>query len=153
MCPFCQKTPAEYFATSARFAAIYNVAPIVPGHSLVIPKQHVESLFDLPDDVFAEMMHFSRRVMQFLCAYFHTDAFDWAIQEKPAAGQSIAHLHMHLIPRYENDLPLPGDWYVRMVASDQQQIDVHHRSRLSGKTLQEITAQLKQAAEAYFASN
>ncbi|MBX6379459.1 MAG: HIT family protein [Thermoflavifilum aggregans] len=152
-CPFCLKTEADFFRETSRFAAIYNLAPIVPGHSLIIPKQHIESLFDLPDEAFDEMMQFSRQIMKFLCDYFHTDAFDWAIQEKPPAGQSVAHLHLHLIPRYENDLPLPGDWYVQMVASEKQQIDIHTRARLSEEALKQMTERLKQAAAAYFTQN
>jgi len=152
MCPFCAKQESDYFADSAGFAAIYNLAPIVPGHSLIIPKQHIESLFDLSDEAFHEMMQFSRQVMKFLCHYFHTDAFDWAIQEKPPAGQSIAHLHLHLIPRYAHDLPLPGDWYAKMVASESQQIDIHQRIRLNENALKQITEELKQAATSYFTS-
>ncbi|MCL6523893.1 MAG: HIT family protein [Thermoflavifilum sp.] len=135
---------------TAHFAAIYNLSPIVPGHSLVIPIAHVESLFALSEPDFQEMMLFSRKVMRFLCDYFHTDAFDWAIQEKPPAGQSVAHLHVHLIPRYEHDLPEPGAWYHRMVEQEKQQIDTFARQRLSIPRLQEITYKLKEAATSYF---
>lgn len=77
---------------------------------------------------------------------FSTDAFDWAIQEKEAAGQSVAHLHMHVLPRKIGDLPDPGDWYQALEKSHQTDIDTFKRFKLSEQQLLELTARLQAAA-------
>ena len=60
-CPFCGTNIREtVFAESKNFCAIYNIAPILPGHSLIIPKRHLESLMDLSDSELCEMMIFGR---------------------------------------------------------------------------------------------
>src|ERR1035437_9063760 len=111
-CPFCAVNFSEIgFARSTNFVALYNIAPILPGHSLVIPRRHVESLMDLSDAEVSEFMIFGRDVARLLLRAFETSAFNWTIQEKEEAGQTVSHLHMHLIPRTPGDFPRPGDWY------------------------------------------
>ncbi|WP_161622710.1 HIT family protein [Cesiribacter andamanensis] len=145
-CPFCSKTPPYFILESRQFAAIYNLSPILPGHSLIIPKWHVESLFALTDQQLAEFMQLGRDMARLLGEVFRTDAFDWAIQEKEAAGQSVPHLHMHVVPRRIGDLPQPGDWYQALEKSTSGDIDTYHRFRLSEAQLLELTARLRQAA-------
>src|SRR4051812_9287501 len=111
ICPFCSKKTEEAFLETTNFIAIYNIAPVLPGHSLVIPKKHIESLFELTDEETGELMILGKKVASLLSKVLNTDAFDWAIQEKEAAGQSVLHLHMHVVPRKIGDLPNPGDWY------------------------------------------
>ncbi|MGN6248030.1 MAG: HIT family protein [Ginsengibacter sp.] len=144
-CPFCKKTKADYFLESENFAAIYNISPIVPGHSLIIPKKHVESLFDLSKEELAEFMLLGRNTAKLINHFFHTDAFDWAIQEKEAAGQSVAHLHMHVVPRKMNDLPDPGAWY-QALENSEDGIDTFDRFRLSEEHMRELTNRLKEEA-------
>lgn len=149
-CPFCCKEKREFFIESENFAVIYNISPILPGHSLVIPKYHVESLFDLSEQLLSEFMSLGRKTARLLAHVFHTDAFDWAIQEKEAAGQSVAHLHMHVVPRAIGDLPDPGDWYQELEKKSTGEIDIHSRFRLSEKQLLDVTQKMKRAAEGFF---
>lgn len=142
-CPFCQKTAQYYILQSNNFAAIYNISPILPGHSLIIPKRHVESLFDLSESELAEFMRMGRDMARLLAEVFETDAFDWAIQEKEAAGQSVAHLHMHVVPRKIGDMPDPGDWYQALEKSQQTDIDTYDKFRLSEQQLLELTLRLR----------
>lgn len=146
-CPFCNKQPEDYFLQTEHFAAIYNISPIVPGHSLIIPKQHIESLFWLKKEELLEFMELGRRTANLLGSIFETDAFDWAIQEKEAAGQSVAHLHMHVVPRIVNDLPDPGDWYKELEKSQSGDIDTSDRYRLSQRQLDELTGRMKKEVE------
>ena len=111
-CPFCLKEFYELkFAESNNFIAIYNQAPILPGHSMIIPKKHISSFLDLDQKKRAEMIELSVKAINMLQKAFKLKAFNWTIQEGIAAGQTIDHLHMHIIPRKEKDLPEPGDWY------------------------------------------
>ena len=136
-CPFCAPAVADItFMESGRFRAIVNVAPILPGHSLIIPKRHVESLLELSDDEAAEMVKLSRRAVALLMRFYGSDGFDWTIQESEAAGQSVPHLHLHLIPRTRGDVPDPGDWYTRL-------IEFRERPRLTHDEMRRIAEQLR----------
>jgi bis(5'-adenosyl)-triphosphatase len=141
-CPFCAAPIAEVsFMESPRFRAIVNIAPILPGHSLVIPKRHVESLLELSDEEVAEMVNLSRRAIARLTRVHGADGFDWTIQESEAAGQSVLHLHLHLIPRRRGDLPSPGAWYSRL-------IEDRGRPRLNRDQMIDLARLLREAAGA-----
>lgn len=117
-CPFCP--PARHrvlLASAPGGAALLNLKPILPGHSLVVPGRHVERLVDLSPDEVAMLAAFARRVSSFLLAEFGATGIDWSLQDGPEAGQTIMHLHLHLIPRVPGDLPEPGDWYAELRAS------------------------------------
>lgn len=143
-CPFCGVASAPgLFAESQHFCAIYNIAPILPGHSLVIPKRHVESIMELGDRELSEFVIFGRNVIRLVQGVFGTSAFNWTIQEGAAAGQTIRHLHMHLIPRKAGDLPHPGDWYPRLTESENGLIDSSRRQQLTREQLREIARRIK----------
>src|ERR1035437_6055122 len=111
-CPFCNPDiNITAFSESQNFLAIYDIAPILPGHSLIIPKQHIQSIHDLSNDQLNEFLQFGREVTRKLSIFFKTEAFDWIIQENEEAGQSIPHLHLHIILRTKDDLSNAGDWY------------------------------------------
>lgn len=145
-CPFCAKTKNDYYLESENFAVLYNISPILPGHSLVIPKQHKESLFELTNEELAEFMLFGKNTALLLCKVFQTDAFNWAIQEREVAGQSVAHLHMHVVPRKLGDMVNPGDWYQRLEKIESGDIDTYARYRLSDEILNTLTQKMKQKA-------
>jgi bis(5'-adenosyl)-triphosphatase len=137
-CPFCDATIAEIsFIESPRFRGIVNIAPILPGHSLIIPKRHIESVLALEDDEVVEMVQLSRRAAVRLMRAFESDGFDWTLQESEAAGQSVPHLHLHVIPRTHGDLPDPGDWYPRL-------IEYEARPRLSRAEMTRMAARLRE---------
>jgi len=148
-CPFCDKGAVESFLSSPNFLAIYNIAPALPGHSLVIPKRHIESLFELTDEEVAEFMLLGRNVAKLITMALNTDAFDWAIQEKAAAGQTVNHLHMHVIPRKLGDLPNPGDWYFELEKSEQH-IDSADRKKLKPEEMDKIVRMLRELAKRIF---
>ena len=131
-CPFCDETIRRaQFAESDNFRAIYNLAPVLPGHSLVISKRHVQSLMDLTENELGEMMLFARKVVRALGKTFQAAAFDLTIQDGEAAGQTVPHLHLHLIPRLPADLPAPGDWYPLLQKSQAESVDSELRVRLT----------------------
>lgn len=118
ICPFCEAlSKKNFFTETENFVAVYNLAPILPGHCMIVPKQHTERVLDLSDDNLSEMMIFSRRVIEILTKAFPNDGFNWTIQDGESAGQTVNHAHLHIIPRKTNDLPEPGDWYPKLKAS------------------------------------
>ncbi|PSR05597.1 MAG: hypothetical protein BRD50_00390 [Bacteroidetes bacterium SW_11_45_7] len=82
---------------------------------------------------------------------FDAHAFNWALQEGEAAGQTVEHLHLHLLPRYQEDLPNPGDWYPKLeehMAS--QHLDSGERPKLTKEQQQDIVDKLRQEAQKKF---
>jgi bis(5'-adenosyl)-triphosphatase len=150
-CPFCDSSIHQAtFAESENFRAIYNIAPILPGHSLVIPKWHLKSLLDLSESEFCEMMVFGRNVVRVLLTAFSVQAFNWTIQEGEEAGQTIPHLHFHLIPRKPEDLPRPGDWYPLLrdsLNSQSEVMDSDSRPRLTQDEMRSIVTHLRSIAK------
>ena len=143
-CPFCNPEISEIsFLSSPDFYVIYNQAPILPGHSLVIPKQHYESLLDLPLTMSHEMMNLSMHAVRILMKIFHAEAFDWTIQDGEAAGQTVPHLHLHLIPRKLNDLNDPGDWYPELEKSKSSVIDSKNRKGHTQEELSQIVENIR----------
>ena len=144
-CPFCRlNRNTQAFATSPNFMAVYDISPMLPGHTLIIPFEHIESLHDLEEDKLAEFFLFARKVTKGLCEFLDTDAFDWSIQEKEEAGQSVSHLHLHIIPRTKNDLPNASDWYPLLMEHNKQQvIDSAQRPRFTETEFREITEKLR----------
>jgi len=141
-CPFCKAILSEnFFCQSNNFVAIYNIAPILPGHCMIIPKNHTQRVLDLSDDRLSEMMIFSRKVIEILNKVFPNDGFNWTIQDGESAGQTVQHVHLHIIPRISKDLAEPGDWYPKLVESKSQ--ESNNRTKLSEEDYLKITKTLK----------
>lgn len=144
-CPFCHKKIAETaFAESTNFYVIYNKSPILPGHSLLICKQHYTSLLELNAALRSELMELSIKAVRMLQHVFQADAFNWTLQDGKAAGQTVMHLHLHLIPRFSGDLPDPGDWYPLLEQQDSAtHIDSSKRVQYSHEQLKTIAKRIR----------
>lgn len=134
------------FLEGERCFAAYNISPILPGHSLIITRHPYLSILDLPNDEFVEFMMLARRATRLLCDAFSAHDFDWSLQTGLAAGQTVPHLHMHLIPRHDGDLPHPGDWYPRLKQFENEAIDSEGRQRLSRQEMSQIVSHLRAIA-------
>ena len=87
--------------------AIYDDFPISKGHSLVIPKRIVSSVFDLDDNEYNHIFILLREVKKILLEKYKPDGFNIGINNGTDAGQTIDHAHIHIIPRYKGDLKDP----------------------------------------------
>lgn len=144
-CPFCQDAVTKaVFMSSANCRVIYNKAPILPGHSLVIPADHYESALDMPPPLAHELFALSLQAAQGLMKVFNANGFDWTIQDGAAAGQTVPHVHLHLIPRFKDDLPNPGDWYPELMRLNETVIDSARRPAYSDEELADIAAKIKE---------
>jgi diadenosine tetraphosphate (Ap4A) HIT family hydrolase len=98
-CPFCAP-PAECVIIGTNHAVAFRDRyPVSPGHSLVIPRVHVPSLFDLAPAVQAAMWQLVAEVRAELQHELHPDGFNIGINDGTAAGQTVMHAHIHVIPR------------------------------------------------------
>jgi bis(5'-adenosyl)-triphosphatase len=147
ICPFCEPEINDAaFAASGSFLALYNLAPILPGHSLVIPRRHVQSLMELTSEELSEMTHFARDVTHLLIREFQAEAFNWSVQDREAAGQTLAHMHMHIVLRYPGDMPEPGDWYPKIKGNSGEILDSKSREKLTKTEMAKIVKRLKHRA-------
>ncbi len=87
--------------------AFFDRYPVSKGHALVIPIRPVASLYDLDPKVQAEVWDLVRRIRSFLTKLYRPVGFNIGINDGQAAGQTIAHSHVHVIPRYAGDVPDP----------------------------------------------
>ena len=107
-CPFCQPLPPErVLAASDTFVAFFDGFPVTPGHTLVIPKRHVTSLFDLPEREYQELWAQVAELRKMLAEKFHPSAFNIGVNDGTEAGQTVDHAHIHIIPRYAGDVADP----------------------------------------------
>jgi diadenosine tetraphosphate (Ap4A) HIT family hydrolase len=86
---------------------IRDAFPISPGHTLIIPKRHIGSFFDLEADERAELLALLCQAKVVADKEFSPQGYNIGINDGAAAGQTVPHLHLHLIPRFEGDLPDP----------------------------------------------
>ena len=102
-CPFCS-LPAERIVHDGPLAfVIRDGFPVSPGHTLIIPKRHVASFFDVTDAERTDLMSLLAAARDDLDREFHPAGYNIGINDGAAAGQTVPHLHIHLIPRYEGD--------------------------------------------------
>ncbi len=107
-CPFCRLARrVEIICETASCVAFYDGYPVSPGHALIVPKRHVASYFDLTHHEREAMNVMLQYVKQKIDERFHPDGYNIGINVGEAAGQSVFHVHMHLIPRYKGDVANP----------------------------------------------
>lgn len=102
-CPFCHVAPDRILNQDNTVLVIRDAYPISPGHTLIIPKRHIGSFFELTDKERQALMAALQSSKIQLDQEFQPDGYNIGINDGPAAGQTVAHLHVHLIPRYEGD--------------------------------------------------
>lgn len=107
-CIFCRPSKKlEYIAESSHTFAVYDAYPVSPGHALVIPKAHIADYFDITKTVQEELWQTVNFVKGFLQKKYSPDGFNVGININEAAGQSVFHCHIHIIPRYSGDVQHP----------------------------------------------
>ncbi len=106
-CAFCS-LPGERLLDSNDLAVLIpDGFPVSKGHSLVIPRRHVASWFDVTREEQVALIDLLARARRQIDEEFHPDGYNIGINDGPAAGQTVRHLHIHLIPRYAGDTEDP----------------------------------------------
>jgi len=107
-CPFCTPdSDREIVTESATTFAIFDKYPVSNGHTLIIPKRHAENYFDLSEHSKTACWLVADRVKMILTARFNPDGFNIGVNIGNAGGQTVTHVHIHLIPRYYGDVDNP----------------------------------------------
>jgi bis(5'-adenosyl)-triphosphatase len=108
--------PNHVFFRSTLSAAFVNLKPIVPGHVLVVPVRVVARLEDLTNDEYVDLFQSVRTVQNALKNYYNATGFNVAVQDGRVAGQSVPHVHVHILPRTEGDFERNDDVYDELEA-------------------------------------
>lgn len=106
-CPFCTLPPERIIDENEHAVWIYDGFPLSPGHSLIIPKRHVGSFFEITTAEKIAIFNLLDLAKNVVSTEHLPNAYNIGINDGPAAGQTVPHLHVHLIPRYINDVKDP----------------------------------------------
>ncbi|RHO83627.1 HIT family protein [Clostridiaceae bacterium AF42-6] len=106
-CIFCKIANGEIPSTTLYededFRVILDLGPATRGHALLLPKNHFANLFELDDETAQKAILVAKKMAGKMKAALGADGFNLVQNNGEAAGQTVFHFHMHLIPRYEND--------------------------------------------------
>lgn len=104
-CIFCKilngDIPSRTIFEDEAFQVIMDVEPATKGHCLILPKNHYANLFEMPDEVAAKVLPIAKKVATHLKDTLQCDGINLVQNNGEAAGQTVHHFHMHVIPRYE----------------------------------------------------
>ena len=106
-CIFCKlangEIPTATLYEDEDFRVILDASPASKGHALIIPKEHYANLYELDDDKAAKVMVLAKKMITKLTGILHCDGYNIVQNNNEAAGQTVFHFHLHMIPRYKGD--------------------------------------------------
>lgn len=106
-CIFCKLAngdiPTMSLYEDDDFNVIFDAGPATFGHALILPKEHYANIYEIDEEVLAKAACLAKKMATVMTDVFKADGFNILQNNNEAAGQSVFHFHIHLIPRYEND--------------------------------------------------
>lgn len=144
-CPFCNAKEMQnkiWYETKG-FRCIYNHKPILPGHSLLISKRHVESFLDLEEKEMQEFSSMIKTAVNALLRAYGCRDFNISLQNGEYAGASVAHVHWHLIPRKKGDIEGdPSAWHAKILEAERKRKPISDEE--IRKNVERIRASIKE---------
>ena len=106
-CIFCKlaggEIPTATLYEDDDFRVILDAGPATKGHCLILPKEHYADLYEIPEDLLMKAAVLAKKITIKMTRAMNCDGFNIVQNNKPAAGQTVFHFHIHLIPRYTDD--------------------------------------------------
>ncbi len=106
-CIFCKisggEIPSKTIYEDDEFRVILDISPATKGHALIIPKDHYANIYEMPEETVGHVMILAKKLATHMTKVLKCDGFNIMQNNGEAAGQTVFHFHMHLIPRYEQD--------------------------------------------------
>ena len=106
-CVFCKIVkgviPSSRIYEDDEFLAFLDIAPVNPGHTLIVPKVHCKNLLDFPKSEETDLMEFIKKIAGAIIKAVKADGFNLGLNNGRAAGQVVEHAHFHIIPRFSGD--------------------------------------------------
>ena len=106
-CPFCNVDETRIVMANDHAMALYDSHPVTQGHTLIVARRHMVSLFEATREEQSAILDLLAEMRQLLLEERGPDGFNIGINDGIAAGQTVMHLHIHLIPRYAGDTDDP----------------------------------------------
>lgn len=106
-CIFCKKPETEVICENDLARAFFDKFPVSEGHVLITPKRHAVTFFDATQEELAAIMELTFKVKKILDERYNPDGYNIGVNVNYAAGQTIFHLHVHMIPRHKGDMDDP----------------------------------------------
>ncbi|MCR4897232.1 MAG: HIT family protein [Lachnospiraceae bacterium] len=123
-CIFCKLAngviPTNSIYEDELFNVILDAGPATKGHCLILPKKHAANLMELDEDTAAKAMQLAKKLAPVLMEKLHADGLNVVQNNGEAAGQTVMHFHIHLIPRYADDGQKIG-WVPGEPSAEEQQ--------------------------------
>ena len=107
ICPFCNPTLERLFFADSVVMGLWDGFPVSPGHALIVPRRHVPTWFDASSEEKLALTKAIERAKTEIEKAHSPHGYNIGINVGAAAGQTIFHLHVHVIPRYRGDIPDP----------------------------------------------
>lgn len=106
-CIFCKiiegDIPSKTFYEDDDFKVIFDISPASKGHVIILPKYHAANIFELPEEITAKAFVMAKKIATVLKKVLNCDGVNILQNNGEAAGQTVFHLHIHVIPRFNND--------------------------------------------------
>lgn len=106
-CIFCKlangEIPTATLYEDEDFRVILDASPAAKGHALIIPKEHYANLYELDDELAAKVLVLAKKMITKLTEILDCDGYNIVQNNGEAAGQTVFHFHLHMIPRYKDD--------------------------------------------------
>lgn len=116
-CIFCKiingEIPSIKVYEDEHVLAFMDIMPLTKGHTLLIPKKHCQDIFDMPEDVAANLYKVAPKIARAIKEAFNPVGMNTLNNNGAAAGQSVFHFHYHFIPRYDETDGLKVEWNSR----------------------------------------
>lgn len=106
-CLFCDYSKDEYIVENDLAFGIFDKFPVNEGHMLIIPKRHFDNFFDATEEEIVALYDLIKEGKKYLDKEFNSDGYNVGVNVGEYGGQTIMHLHIHLIPRYKGDIENP----------------------------------------------
>ena len=105
-CIFCKLAngvfPTNSIYEDEDFNVILDASPATKGHALILPKEHYDNVYEMPDALLEKTIKLAKKIIQKETDVLGCDGYNIVQNNGEAAGQTVFHFHMHLIPRYKN---------------------------------------------------
>lgn len=103
-CPFCDTSNLALCGETENLLAFRDKFPVSPGHTLVVPKRHVASFFEMSQNEKNEVFQLIEVLKAELDEEFGPDGYNVGWNDGASAGQTVFHFHLHIIPRFDGDV-------------------------------------------------
>lgn len=106
-CIFCKlangEIPSATLYEDDDFRVILDLGPASKGHALILPKEHYDNLYEMDDETASKVLILAKKIITRMTKALGCDGYNLVQNNGEAAGQTVHHFHMHLIPRYKDD--------------------------------------------------